>query len=141
MVLAGKPDLITLPSGAVVADKPDLITPPDGPPAALRLWRPTIYDVKTGRARCSDRIQVMLYMHLAPQALPAYAGTRPAGCVVYNGSKIDIPPEAVDQKFIEAFEYFLDVIAGSEPAWKVPSCHECPFCDIARTECPERIED
>ena len=80
----------------------------------------------------------MLYMHLAPQALPAYAGTRPAGCVVYNGSKIDIPPEAVDQKFIEAFEYFLDVIAGSEPAWKVPSCHECRFCDIARTECPER---
>jgi len=140
VVLAGKPDLITLPSGAVVADKPDLITPPDGPPAALRLWRPTIYDVKTGRARCSDRIQVMLYMHLAPQALPAYAETRPAGCVVYNGSKIDIPPEAVDQKFIEAFEYFLDVIAGSEPAWKVPSCHECRFCDIARTECPERIE-
>ncbi len=82
----------------------------------------------------------MLYMHLAPQALPAYAGTRPAGCVVYNGSKVDIPPEAVDQKFIEAFEYFLDVIAGSEPAWKVPSCHECRFCDIARTECPERIE-
>jgi len=141
VVLAGKPDLITLPSGAVVADKPDLITPPDGPPAALRLWRPTIYDVKTGRARCSDRIQVMLYMHLVPQVLPAYAGTRPAGSVVYNGSKVGIPPEAVDQKFIEAFEYFLDVIAGSEPAWKVPSCHECRFCDIARTECPERIED
>ena len=78
-----------------------------------------------------------------PRAFPAYAyvGTRPAGCVVYNGSKIDIPPEAVDQKFIEAFEYFLDVIASSEPAWKVPSCHECRFCDIARTECPERIED
>src|SRR5439155_13027481 len=90
VVIAGKPDLITLPSGVVVADKPDLITPPDGPPAALRLWRPTIYDVKTGRARCSDRIQVMLYMHLAPQALPAYAGTRPAGCVVCNGSKVDI---------------------------------------------------
>src|SRR5947207_15294806 len=93
VVLAGKPDLITLPSGVVVADKPDLITPPDGPPAALRLWRPTIYDVKTGRERCSDRIQVMLYMHLAPQALPAYAGTRPAGCVVYNGSKVDIRPK------------------------------------------------
>src|SRR5439155_531260 len=33
-----------------------------------------------------------------------------------------------------------DLITGSEPAWKVPSCHECRFCDIARTECPERIE-
>ena len=94
----------------------------------------------TGRERPSDRIQVMLYMHLAPLAIPAYAGTRPAGCVVYNGSKVDILPEAVDQKFIEAFEYFLAVIAGLDPAWKVPSCHECRFCDIARTECPERVE-
>ncbi len=139
---------LTLPSGVVLAGKPDLITLPDGQPTApsdgqpTTLWigQPTIHDVKTGRERCSDRIQVMLYMHLAPQALPAYAGTRPAGCIVYNGSKVDIPPEAVDQKFIEAFEYFLDVIAGPEPAWKVPSCHECRFCDIARTECPERIE-
>ena len=39
-------------------------------------------------------------LYLLPQALPAYAGTRPAGCVVYNGSKVGIPPEAVDAKFI-----------------------------------------
>src|SRR5206468_86915 len=92
---------LTLPSGVVVAGKPDLITLPDGQPTApsdgqlTTLWigQPTIYDVKTGRERCSDRIQVMLYMHLAPQALPAYAGTRPAGCIVYNGSKVDIRPK------------------------------------------------
>ena len=54
--------------------------------------------------------------------------------------KVGIPPEAVDPKFIEALEYFLGVIAGPEPAFKVPSRHECRFCDIARTECPERIE-
>src|SRR5438270_455289 len=71
---------------------------------------------------------------------PPYAGTRPAGCVVYGGSKVDIPAEAVDAKFIDAFEYFLGVIASLEPALKVPSRHECRFCDIARTECPERIE-
>jgi len=144
---------LTLPSGLVVAGKPDLITLPAGQSAAtpggnglmidhypLGVGQPTIYDVKTGRERCSDRIQAMLYMHLLPQALPAYAGTRPAGCVVYNGSRVDIPPEAVDQKFIGAFEFFLAVIAGPEPAWKVPSRNECRFCDIARTECPERIE-
>jgi hypothetical protein len=107
----------------------------------LGVGQPTITDVKTGRERCSDRVQVMLYMHLVPQARPEYAGTRPAGCVVYNGSKVDIPPEAVDAKFIEAFEYFLGVVAGSEPALKVPSRHECRFCDIARTECPERFEE
>jgi len=124
----------------VVAGKPDLITLPDGPPIALGVGQPTIYDVMTGRERCSDRIQVMLYIHLAPQALPAYTGTRPAGCVVYNGSRVDIPPEAVDAKFIKAFEYFLGVVVGPEPAWKVPNRHECRFCDIARTECPGEIE-
>ena len=132
---------LTLPSGVVLAGKPDLITLPAGPLITLGVGQPTIYDVKTGRERCSDRIQVMLYMHLAPLAIPAYAGTRPAGCVVYNGSKVDIPPEAVDAKFIGAFEFFLAVIAGLEPALKVPSRHECRFCDIARTECPARIED
>ena len=62
-------------------------------------------------------------------SLFAYAGTRPVGCVVYNDSKVDIPPGAADAKFIDAFEYFLGVIAGLE------------LRDIARTECPERIED
>jgi len=46
----------------------------------------------------------------------------------------------VDPKFIGAFEYFVGVIAALEPALKVPSRHECRFCDIARTECPERIK-
>jgi len=46
----------------------------------------------------------------------------------------------VNPKFIESVEYLLGVIAGLEPAFKVPSRHECGFCDIARTECPERIE-
>ena len=50
-------------------------------------------------------------------ALPAYAGTRPAGCV-YTDAKVDIPPEAVDLKFIGAFEYFVGVIAALERALK-----------------------
>ena len=47
-------------------------------------------------------------------SLFAYAGTRPVGCVVYNDSKVVIPPGAADAKFIDAFEYFLGVIAGLE---------------------------
>jgi len=34
-------------------------------------------------------------------------------------------------KFVGAFEFFLAVIADLDPAWKVPSRHECRFCDIA----------
>ena len=49
----------------------------------------------------------------------AYRGTQPAGCVVYNKSRVDIPPEAVDEGFIEDVEYFLGVIDCAEPAVKV----------------------
>src|SRR5207249_10971723 len=60
---------LTLPSGVVVAGKPDLITlpdgqaaaPSDGQPTTLCVGQPTIHDVKTGRERCSDRVQIMLY--------------------------------------------------------------------------------
>ncbi len=122
----------TAPSGVVVVGRPDLIAVTDGPP--------TIYDVKTGQQRASNEVQVMLYMYLLPQTVAAFRGTRPAGCVVYNESRVGIPSEAVDQAFVENFEYFLGIIGSSDPALKVPSRNECRFCDIAKPECPERIE-
>jgi hypothetical protein len=94
VVLAAKLDLITRPSEMVIVGEPELITPPDVLPTGDDAWQPKIYDVKTGKERCSDRIQVMLSMHFVPQAIPEYARTRPAGCVVYNGSKVDIPSQA-----------------------------------------------
>jgi hypothetical protein len=122
----------TAPSGVVVVGKPDLI--------AVSKGRPTVYDVKTGKQKASNEVQVLLYMYLLPQAVPAYRGTRPAGCVVYNDSRVEIPAEAVDEAFIQNFEYFLGIIASGEPALKVPSRNECRFCDIAKSECPERVE-
>ncbi|TAM80968.1 MAG: hypothetical protein EPN47_13875 [Acidobacteria bacterium] len=120
------------PQGMIVAGKPDLIS--------VRNGAPKIYDVKTGQPRSSNEVQVMLYMHLLPQAIPAYRGMRPTGCVVYNDSRVEIPAEAVDESFAENFEYFLDVIGSEAAAIKVPSRNECKFCDIAKSECPERIE-
>ena len=38
---------------------------------------------------------------------------------MYNKSRVDIPPEAVDEGFIEDVEYFLGVIDCAEPAVKV----------------------
>jgi len=118
--------------GVVVMGRPDLV--------AVKSGRPKIYDVKTGQQKASNEIQVLLYMYLLPQAVPAYCGTRPSGCVVYNESRVEIPPEAVDEAFTKNFKYFLDIIASLEPAMKVPSRNECRYCDIAKTECPERIE-
>jgi len=119
-------------SGVCVVGKPDLIGVGD--------TGPIIYDVKTGQPRSSNEIQVLLYMHLLPLTVPAYRGTKPKGCVVYNDSRVNIPHEAVDEGFVRNFEYFLEVIGSANPAMKVPSRSECQYCDIAKSECPERVE-
>lgn len=123
----------TAASGAVVAGRPDLIAVSNG--------QPTVYDVKTGQQKASDQVQVLIYMYLLPLTVAAYRGAKPTGCVVYNQARVTIPPEAVDAAFTENFEYFLSVIDSTEPALKVPSRNECRFCDIAKSECPERIEE
>ncbi len=120
------------PHGVTVVGRPDLITIKDD--------SPTIYDVKTGQQKASDQIQVMIYMHFLPLTIEAYRGKKPAGCVDYNETRLKIPRDVVDAKFIDDFTYFLDVIGSDEPATKVPSRNECRFCDIAKTECPERVE-
>src|SRR5882672_10919193 len=54
------------PTGIVLAGKPDLIANARG--------EITIYDVKTGQPKTSDRIQVMIYMYLIPLAIEKYRG-------------------------------------------------------------------
>ena len=120
-------------AGLTVVGKPDLI--------AVSSAGPTIYDVKTGQQRASNEVQVMLYMHLLPLAVRPYARTKPVGCVVYNDSRVGIPAEAIDSGFVKNFEYFLGVISSDDPAMKVPSPNECRYCDIAKSECPERVEE
>jgi hypothetical protein len=118
--------------GLVVAGKPDLVAVSDS--------GTTVYDVKTGKERRADHIQVMLYMYLLPLGTRRYASTRPSGCVVYGERRSPIPAEAIDKSFINNFNYFLGTIASNTPAVKVASRHECRFCDIAKSECPERME-
>lgn len=122
----------TTPSGIVVAGKPDLI--------AMENGQPTIYDVKTGQQRACNEVQVMLYMLLLPKAVAAYRGSRPAGCVLYGDGPVLIPPGAIDDTFIKHFEYFVDVIGSEMAAMKAPSRNECRFCDIAKSECAERVD-
>lgn len=120
----------TTKSGITIAGKPDLVAVAN--PAV------TVYDVKTGQPRKSDSIQVMLYMHLIPLVIPRHSGIKLAGCVVYNDSRLNIPPEAVDSGFIENFHYFLEIIGGTESPLRVPGESECRFCDIPHHECSER---
>ena len=118
--------------GLLVAGKPDLVT--------ISAQGTTVYDVKTGKARMSDQVQVMLYMYLLPLGSQRYSGAKPSGCVVYGDRRVQLPTGVIDDAFIKNFNHFLGVIGSNRPAVKVPSTYECRFCEIAKSECPERIE-
>lgn len=119
LVLAGKPDLITVdPRGMV-----------------------TVWDAKTGKRRQSDFVQTMLYMLCLPSALPLYRGKAFAGQLVYkSGDREQVPPDAVSKEFKRCARYFLNLLDAPEPAAHTPSSMECRFCDITAADCGERIE-
>jgi len=122
------------PSGMVISGRPDLIAAdPDG--------HCTVYDVKTGKRRQSDIIQVMLYMMFLPYASPLYEGKELSGCVVYkDGSKSDIPHKTIDDAFRKNVTYFLDILESVDPPERTPHSTECRFCDITNADCPDRKE-
>jgi len=116
LVIAGKPDLIT-----VLGDNI------------------TIYDCKTGQPKASDQIQMMLYMYCTPLCLAICKDKKPKGILVYDNKNVEIPADTIDVKFINNFDYFIDVLNSNEPPKKVPSVTECQFCDITNADCPERV--
>ncbi len=79
-------------------------------------------------------------MYLLPLSVARYAGTTPSGCVVYNDKRVPIPAAAIDEAFVKNVQHFLDIISSNVPAIRVPSKHDCRFCDIANSEYPDRID-
>ena len=118
---------------ATIAGKPDLIARQGD-----LVW---VIDVKAGRPKASDTVQVMTYMYLLPIALPDLQGATIKGLVVYGDREQEIQPEEVDQAFIQALQALIHRLAAREPAVKVPSWSECQFCDISSVHCPERMEE
>src|SRR5581483_2812096 len=80
-------------SGAILAGKPDLLSIDD--------TTVTVVDCKTGRAKTSDRVQVMLYMFVLPFCFPELAVYRIQGQIVYRNDRVDIEPTQVDSRFGE----------------------------------------
>ena len=122
-------------SGLTVSGRPDLIAKhPDG--------RTVIYDAKTGRESTSHLLQVQLYMYLLPRLADSrWRGTRFWGAVVYaDGAEKIIPPESIDNAFIERLANFMQKMASDMPARRVPSEFECGQCDLTSADCPEKIE-
>ena len=120
-------------SSAVLAGKPDLV--------ARRRDQVTVIDAKTGRSSPAHATQVLLYMYALPRALERYRGLSIAGQVAYSDHVVDIPPEAVDGRFVENLGCLMRRPASEMPARRVPSPGECRFCEITPADCPERAED
>ena len=117
LVVGGKPDIVSIGTNLV-----------------------TVIDCKTGQPKASDQIQVMIYMYCLPQEAPVYRDHILNGRLVYSGHRVDIPEAAIDAKFEQQFNYFLDILDSPNPAVRVPSAGECRYCDITKADCPDRIE-
>ena len=117
---------------ATVAGKPDLI--------ALKGSDAVIVDARTGKPGPAHAAQVLIYMYAVPKALEQYRGVEFRGHVVYPESQVGIPVSAVDKKFTENLGSLIRRLASETPARRVPSAQECAFCDITKSDCPERVE-
>ena len=54
---------------------------------------------------------------------------------------VRIPAEAVDDQFEQNLVALMRRLAANKPATRVPSARDCRFCDIAATDCPERMDE
>lgn len=121
-------------NGATLSGKPDIV-------AISRDGAVKVIDCKTGKPRSSDQFQVLIYMLVLPHTHYACRNKTPDGELVYrNGQTIRIPAGKVDEKLRKRFRDMMDLVSSDTPPRKVPSPGECRFCDIPKSECPERIE-
>lgn len=119
---------------AVVSGKPDLII--------FNNNRSIIEDIKSGKPKTSDQIQVMFYQIVLPRAVPEYDNTEFDGTVIYKEgvNNISIPSSAAqDQSLKDEIGKTLNLLAGDESGCRrVASHNECKWCDIS--ECTARIK-
>ena len=117
---------------ATVAGKPDLI--------AVKGGDAVIIDAKTGKHSPAHAAQVLIYMYAVPLALKEYQGVQFRGHVVYADAQVSIPASGLEKKFVDNLASLIRRLASETPARRVPSAQECAFCDITKSDCPERVE-
>lgn len=113
-----------------LSGKPDMVAVKD-----MEGW---VVDTKTGLPKASDRIQVMVYMWALPKTIPAFAGVRFHGKVIYKTGSSIIGPEEVDATFIKRVSDLMREICGEAESHKAPSYAECQHCPITAEDCADR---
>ncbi|WP_190379409.1 PD-(D/E)XK nuclease family protein [Leptolyngbya sp. FACHB-17] len=115
-----------------VSGKPDIVATVDD--------QGFVEDCKTGRRKHSDFYQVLIYLLLLPVSHPRYRRLSLAGRLIYPTEIIEIHAIQVNEDFKAQFRAAIAILSSTTPARKVPSLHECRFCDIPFQYCPERVE-
>ncbi len=113
-----------------LAGKPDVV--------AVKGAEGWVLDNKTGSPKLSDRVQVMVYQWALPKTIPAFAGVRFSGKVVYATGHSIIGPEEVDALFIKKVADLMKEVCGDVEPRKAPSFQECSYCPITAEDCAER---
>ncbi len=76
-----------------------------------------------------------------PRARQDFKGISFDGKVVYKTGEAIILADEVDGLFIDRVRKMLHLVCGDTPTVKFPSYDECRYCKIARSHCPERIDE
>lgn len=116
-----------------VAGKPDIV--------AIKGVEAWVEDCKTGQRKNSDFYQMLIYLLLLPVSLAPCQGLPLQGRLIYRDEVVEIQAAQVNEDFRTQFRTAIAALSNPTPARKVPSLHECHFCDISSGYCPERIEN
>jgi hypothetical protein len=109
-----------------------------GGKADLLMFRGTeirVRDVKTGKERDSDHVQVRIYQYAIPRVIANLKGRKIEGELEYKGGRIVsvVPPSPPD---VAKLGSTMEIVCGEDEPPRVPSRFECLRCDIA--SCPDR---
>ena len=63
------------------------------------------------------------------------------GKVTYRDHTVRVPPDAVDDEFIQNLGALIRRISADEPTRRVPSRQECRYRDVTAEDCPVRVDD
>ena len=116
---------------AVLAGEPELIVSRDE--------HTLIVSVPTGPPLRSHGTLVRIYMYALRRAPGPHQGKVLPGELVYPDRTQQVPQGGVDQGLIRDLGDLISRVTADEPAVRVPSAHECSYCDITAADCPVRL--
>ena len=83
----------------------------------------------------------MIYLYAIPRAIERYRTLKIRGQVTYEDHTIRIPPETVNERFIQNLAALIRRLPDGKPTKRVPSPQECRFCDISAADCPQPTDE